>query len=225
MSEPGERIMSEAWVLPVGHYLGPYFPGPGTPMECHRVRLGNEIVKLANDAELLVWALAHGLPGAVPHDSDRVWTRAAVTAVASQRGDADLTDTFDSLVSVGALVEVGPDAVDPAVFARRHRFQPLLSGLGVGPSRPDRVMIGLIGEEPAAVVTVQVFELWQWAPRAGSLWELGQYRAAAASVLGDRDDGVPGLLRRLHTLLAAGCGYLDLSAEAAASESTTATST
>jgi hypothetical protein len=212
--------MSDAWVLPVGHYLGPYFPGPGEPMECHRVRLGNEIVKLVTDAELLVWALAHGLPGTVPHDSDRVWTRAAVTAVANQRGDDDLTDTFDSLLSVGALVEVGPGAVDPIVFARRHRFLPLLSGLGVGPSRPDRLMIGLIGQEPAAIVTVQVFELWQWASTTGSLWELNQRRATAASVFGDRDDGVRGLLRRLHTLLAAGCGYLDLTAESAAESAT-----
>jgi hypothetical protein len=204
--------MTVAWVLPIGHYLGPFHPGPDEPMECHRVRVGAEVVKLVTDTEFLVWALAHGVPGVVPSDSDLVWTRAAVTGIASERGADDLTDTFDALLATGVLVEVGPDAVDPATFARGHRLQPLLAGLGTGPGRPDRHQIGVFGEEPAAVVDIQVFDLWQWAPRVGTVWDLGEVQSSTASLLGDQDDGVPGLLRRVHRLLAHGCGYLDVAA-------------
>ena len=209
--------MTDTWVFPVGHYLGPFHPGPGAPAESHRVRVGDEVVKLATDTEFLVWGLAHGLPGAAPPGSDRIWTRDALAGIAAQRAGTDLTGTFADLLAVGALTEVGPGGVDPAIFARTHRLQPLLSGLGAGPGRPDLHRIGVFGEEPVAMVDVRVFDLWQWAPRVGSLAELNDLQAVTAPLLGDADDGVPGLLHRVHVLLASGCAYLDVAPPGATS--------
>jgi hypothetical protein len=199
-------VTGDAWVFPLGHYLGPFFPGRGEALECHRVRVGGEVARLFTDIEFLVWGLAHGLP-AGPHPApDSVLTRATLTAIASERGETDATGAVSGLLASGVLVE----AVDPETFARGHRLQPLLSGLGVSPARPDMFHIGLFGEQPAAAVDELVFDMWQWAPRVGTLWELHEIQASTASVLGDTVGGVDGLLRRLHLLLANGCGYLDV---------------
>jgi hypothetical protein len=201
------------WIFPVGHYLGPFFPGRGEALECHRVRIGTEIAKLFTDIEFLVWGLAHGLPGGPrPADSDGIWTRAALTAAGAERGDAtgaDVADAVAGLLAAGVLVEVGPGGVDPEIFAHGHRLQPLLSGLGVSPARPDTFHIGLFGEQVTAAVDQLMFDMWQWAPRVASLWALHQMQAETAHVLGDSVGGVDGLLRRLHLLLANSCGYLD----------------
>jgi hypothetical protein len=204
------------WIFPVGHYLGPFVPGRDVPAESHRIRVGDELVKLVTETEFMAWGLAHGLPDAVSSGgapvSGRVWTRAVMAAIAGGRGTTDLPDAVDGLLALGALVEVGPDAVDPAAFARNHRLRPLLAGLGTTAARPDRYRIGVFGEEPVAVVDAQVFDLWQWAPRVDTLWDLSELQADTAPLLGDDADGVPGLLHRVHTLVANGCGYLDVAA-------------
>jgi hypothetical protein len=210
--------VTDTWVFPVGHYLGPHHPGPGATPDSHRVRVGYEVVKLATEAELLVWGLAHGVPAA-SSEPGRVWTRADVTGLAAERVTADLSGILADLLAAGALVEVGPDGVAPVIFARSHRLQPLLSGLGNGPGRPDRYQIGVFGEEPAAVIDIRVFDLWQWATRVGTLADLNEMQALTGPLLGDDDDGVPGLLHRVHRLLANGCGYLDV----ASSKSATST--
>jgi hypothetical protein len=152
-----------AWVFPVGHYLGPFVPGHDEPAESHRIRIGDELVKLVTETEFMAWGLAHGLPDAVSSAgsqvSGRVWTREVMAALAGGRGTTGLADAVDGLLALGALVEVGPDAVDPATFARSHRLRPLLAGLGTTAARPDRYRIGVFGEEPVAVVDAQVFDL------------------------------------------------------------------
>jgi hypothetical protein len=203
--------MTDTWVFPVGHYLGPHHPAAGAAPDSHRVRVGDEVVRLASEAELLGWGLAHGVPAA-SSEPGRVWTRSDVTRLAGERTSADLSPVLADLLAAGALVEVGPDGVAPAIFARSHRLQPLLSGLGSGAGRPDRYRIGLFGEEPVAVVDVRVFDLWQWATRVGTLADLTGMQALTGPLLGDEDDGVPGLLHRVHRLLANGCGYLDVAA-------------
>jgi hypothetical protein len=200
--------MTGEWVFPVGHYLGAFHPGPGEPVLYHRVRVGTELVQLDPDSGFPVWGLAHGLPATA--QNGEVWTRAALVELARRPGDADLAGTIDDLLAGGALVEVGADGIDPATFARRYRLQPLLTGMGAGPGRPDRFLIGVLGSEPAAIVDMRVFDLWQWASRAGNLWDLNELQVVTAPLLGHDDDGVPGLLHRVHTLLANGCGYLDV---------------
>lgn len=187
----------QGWVFPVGHYLGPFFPGPGEPMRCHRVRIGAEITSLLTDEEFAVWSLAHGVPG-LP--GGQPWARAAIVALVRERGGGDVTETLAELVAAGALAEVG----DPAEFARAHRFNPLLLGLGASADRPGTIHIGLIGC-PRATVDPATFELWQWAPLHASIWDL--YDTLATT---DGTVRVDDVLAGLHTLLTNGCGYLDL---------------
>jgi hypothetical protein len=211
--------VTDTWVFPVGHYLGPHHPAAGAAPDSHRVRVGDEVVRLATGAELLVWGLAHGLPAA-SSTPGAVWTRDDIIRLATERVTADFSGVVADVLAAGALVEVGPDGVAPAVFARSHRLRPLLSGLGSGAGRPDRYRIGVFGEEPVAVVDVRVFDLWQWATRVATLADLNEMQALTGPLLGDDDDGVPGLLHRIHLLLANGCGYLDVAASRVATGAT-----
>ena len=190
--------MSDGWVFPVGHYLGPFFPGPGEPLHSHRVRVGGEITHLFTDDEFAVWSLAHGLPGrplGVP------WTRAAIAATIREQG-RDMSDVLADLLTDGPLLEVA----DGREFAHRYRFQALLLGLGASAERPDLFHIGLTGR-PLATVDQLAFELWQWAPLRASVWDACVVFAGVAGA--PPDDLLDPVLARLHVLLANGCGYLD----------------
>jgi hypothetical protein len=198
--------VAERWLFPLGHYLGPFFPGPGADLDGHRVRVGHEVVTLYGDTEFTVWALAHGLPGS---SGDGPWTKESVeTAVREQTG-ADAGSAVDELLRAGVLVEVGDGAADPIEFGRRHRFRSLLVGLGASREQPDRFHIGLTGR-PLATVDGRAFEFWEWAPLHPTLWAAWQAAAAVETALGGTEPVVDGALDRLQVLLAAGCGYLDV---------------
>ena len=198
--------MAEPWLFPVGHYLGPFFPGQDTDLGGHRVRLGQEIVSLSAATEFPAWALAHGLPGSARTGR---WTRNSVEAALRDQSGADPGDAVAALQRDGALVEVGAGATDPVVFARRYRFRALLVGLGASRERPDRFHIGLTGQ-PLATVDDVTFEFWEWAPLHANIWDAWQAAGAVETLLGGADPVVDEALDRLQTLLAAGCGYLDL---------------
>jgi hypothetical protein len=197
-------------VFPVGHYLGPFFPGQGAELDGHRVRLGHEIVSLLSATEFAVWALAHGLPGSV---RTARWTRGSVEAAVREQAGADSGGTVADLLRDGVLVEVGTGATDPVVFARRYRFRALLAGLGASHERPDRFHIGLTGQ-PLATVDGPAFEFWEWAPLHATVWDAWQAAAAVETALGGAEPVVDEALDRLQVLLAAGCGYLDLARDA-----------
>jgi hypothetical protein len=191
--------MSDGWVFPVGHYLGPFFPGAGEPMDSHRIRVGGEVAHLFTDDEFAVWSLAHGLPG---RPLGAPWTRAAIAAAVREQGGGDVSDVLDDLLHDGPMLEVA----DGREFARRYRFHALLLGLGASPDRPGMFHIGLTGR-PLATVDRLAFEVWQWAPLRASIW-------AACVVFAEVDGASPDdlldpVLARLHVLLANGCGYLD----------------
>jgi hypothetical protein len=203
--------MTDAWVFPLGHLLGAFHPGRDEPLEYHRIRIGADVLTLSSDLAL-VWNLAHGVPGGVL--PGQAWTRAMLTEVVGARGGED---AVAGLLDTGALVEVGPGALDATTFARGHRLHPLLVGLGVTPERPDLYRIGTL-DQPVATVDELTFDMWQWAPTVGDLWELCEVQAATARVLGDEpDEGLRNLLWRLHVLLSNGCGYLDIAVSAATS--------
>lgn len=205
--------MTDAWVFPLGHSLGVFHPGRGGEPGYHRVRVGADVVNLSAGLAR-VWALAHGLPGALLPGSGQKWTRTAlagaVRALDEASGEAD--EGVAALVDTGALVEVA----DPETFVRRHRLQPLLMGLGVTAEEPDRYRIGLL-DQPVATVDDVTFDLWEWSPRVADLLALSQVQELAAQLLGDDpDDALNRLFERLHVLLSYGCGYLDLAAAPAA---------
>jgi hypothetical protein len=207
--------MADRWLFPLGHYLGPFFPGPGADPDGHRVRVGHEVVTLFSDTEFTVWALAHGLPGSTGSTGssgatgDGPWTRESVEAAVRERAGADSGAAVDELLREGVLVEVRAGAADPVEFGRRHRFRSLLVGLGASREQPDRFHIGLTGR-PLATVDSLAFELWEWAPLHPTLWAAWQAAAAVETALGGTEPVVDGALDRLQVLLAAGCGYLDV---------------
>jgi len=116
--------MAERWLFPLGHYLGPFFPGQGADLDGHRVRVGQEVVTLFGDTEFTVWALAHGVPGS----SGVRGTRHAVEAALREQTGADAGAAVDELLRDGVLLEVGDGANDPVEFARRYRFRWTNSG-------------------------------------------------------------------------------------------------
>jgi|RhiMethySRZTD1v2_1073278.scaffolds.fasta_scaffold09425_13 hypothetical protein len=197
--------MAERWLFPLGHYLGPFFPGQGADLDGHRVRVGQEVVTLFGDTEFTVWALAHGVPGS----SGVRGTRHAVEAALREQTGADAGAAVDELLRDGVLLEVGDGANDPVEFARRYRFRSMMVGLGASAEQPDRFHIGLTGR-PLATVDGLAFEFWEWAPLHPTLWAAWQAAAAVETALGGSEPVVDGALDRLQVLLAAGCGYLDV---------------
>lgn len=198
--------MAEPWVFPVGHYLGPFFPGRGADLDGHRVRVGNEVVTLFTETEFAVWALAHGLPGSAEPVR---WTRRSIEDAVRRQNGAEAGGVVADLLRDGVLVEVGAGATDPVAFARRYRFRALLVGLGVSPERPDGFHIGLTGQ-PLATVDGQAFEFWEWAPLHVTVWDAWQAMATVETALGGAEPVVDEALDRLQVLLRSGCGYLDL---------------
>ncbi|MER7274615.1 hypothetical protein ABT369_09180 [Dactylosporangium sp. NPDC000244] len=199
-------MTDNAWVFPVGHYLGTFFPAAGAPLQAHRVRVGRSVTSLYSDQEFAVWALAHGLAG--PAD-ERPWTCQRLAAAAREQSGADVTRIVAELLEERVLVEAAPELL----FARTHRFQALLSGLGTDPRRPDSFQLGLAGQ-PLAAVDELAFEIWQWAPRQPTIWATCELLATADGVAvgrpADPDAMLAPVLDRLHTLLSAGAGYLDV---------------
>ena len=196
-------------VFPIGHYLGPFFPAKGAPMECHQIRVGQSVTNLFSQEEFAVWALAHGLPGMTVGSQ---WTPEALAALVRERGGDDVTGLVAELIQSGVLVEVspGPDAL---AFARGHRLQALLVGLGTTVARPDQFLLGFTGQ-PFATVDELAFELWQWGPLHPDLWTACEALAATDTVTTGRptspEELLTSVLDGLHTLLSNGAAYLDV---------------
>src|SRR5262245_19575515 len=117
--------MSSPWVFPLGHYLGPFFPGRGEPMQAHRLRIGRDITNLLTDAEFALWALAHG----VPDTGQRPWSRDEISKAFDAQADVDVPVVLAELVAEGVLAEADPGTPQAVEFARSHRFHALLTGL------------------------------------------------------------------------------------------------
>ncbi|GAA0714140.1 hypothetical protein Drose_25725 [Dactylosporangium roseum] len=210
-----------ALVLPIGHYLG-------RDASRHRVRIGARSVVLADDNTAATWMLAHGVPKLV---SAQAWTAEAMRAAAGPDADR-VAATMSVLVADGVLVEVATTGPDAERFARTHRLCPLLTGLGPHPEMPGWYALGRPGE-PVVLVPEFAYEVWRWAPTAGSLWDAGELFAAAEGDLaildGDLDEepdgrdgtddaelrlaepdaAVTDVLYALHLLLASHTAYID----------------
>ncbi|MGH3660734.1 MAG: hypothetical protein ACRDT8_18935 [Micromonosporaceae bacterium] len=213
--------MTEMLIFPVGHYMGTFYPKTNAPLKYHKIRLGVDVPQLPDEDHFKAWALTHGLPG----DSGQgPWTRRSVLDEAKRLGlDAD--QVLAALADKGVVAEVestGPGAVE---FARRHRLQPLMMGLGNSPDDPLRFAIGLIGVPPAVKVDSFVFEIWQWGRLGRSLWETAEMFSKVEQEVGTgrRADASPEkmlteILEHLHILLSQNAAYLDTTLEPATEE-------
>lgn len=119
---------------------------------------------------------------------------------------------LDSLVSRGLLASV----TDPVAFARTHRLLPLALGLGNTPDEPWLFSAGPL-DQPVAVMTGALYDLWQWAHLAPDLWTACVEAAAVAVEAGttDTDQTDPaavldGALAALPTLLSARVACFDV---------------
>ena len=208
-------MYTEPLVFPLGHSMGPFHQHRGEPPSYWVVRLGWDSPLLPDQASADVWTLAHGLPELVHEEP---WTRSAIRAAARDAGIADSDTALDTLVDRGLAVELTPGSDAATAFARTHRVQSLLLGLGQPPDRPGVDGIGLLGMPALAQVHPATYEFWQW----GHLWPTlaeaaeGLAEMAAQSPQHTRHQADPAavldrLFRELHVLLCGNAVYLDRS--------------
>ncbi|SRR6266508_762326 len=199
-------------VFPLGHYMGAFHPDVGAPLKYRKIRIGVEVEQLPGEELFGVWALAHGLPdrvGRVP------WTRDSVTAVASEMGISKVDEQLDQLIAQRLLVEVAPGTPQAAEFARGHRIQPLMMGLGNTPEDPLTFSLGFVGSPPAVKINSFLYELWQWGRVTRSLWQTAEMFAQVEQQLAQQDrratpeEIVDQMLQQVHILLAHNAAYLD----------------
>jgi hypothetical protein len=210
---------ADALVFPLGHPMGPFHQHRGAPPSYWVVRLGWDSPLLPDRATADVWALAHGMPDRV-HATP--WTRAAVRAAALEAEISDLDDRLDTLIARGLVAEVAPGTPEAEEFARTHRVQSLLLGLGALPDSPGVDGIGLLGRPPLARVRPDTYEFWQWAhlwptlsDAAAGLAEMAAQAPGATREETDPAAVLERLFRQLHTLLSGNAVYLDRSLDVA----------
>jgi hypothetical protein len=206
-------VIDAPLIFPIGHYLGASFrPGAVEP-DGRILRIGWDIYRLDDDAQLGVWALAHGVPGGT---DTAPWTRATTEGAARASGFADAASVLDELLAKDLLVEITPGTSDAIEFAQVTRLRSLLLGLGNTPDDRRRYGIGLTAAHPTVRVPLFTYELWKWGHACDSLWHAVQIMARAGRDAGsdDQQDIDPeGILTRclaaLQVLIGHGAAYLD----------------
>ncbi|MCZ2823439.1 MULTISPECIES: hypothetical protein [unclassified Modestobacter] len=206
----------EALVFPVGHPMGAFHQHRGEPPSYWVVRLGWDSPLLGDQTTADVWTLTHGVPSRV--QDGMPWTRTAVRQAAEEAGVPDCDLVLDALIERGLVAELLPGSEPAAEFARTHRVQSLLLGLGEPPGRPGVDGIGLLGTPASALVGPATYEFWQWA----HLWPtLADAAVGLAEMAGQAPDPDPAdtdpaavldrSFRELHRLLSGNAVYLDRS--------------
>jgi hypothetical protein len=189
-------------VVPVGRYLGmlPVGASSGSTLR-HVVRVGGRRAELADD-EHLVWALAHGIPGAPDLAG---WDRAALIGHLPEEAGAD--ETIDRLAGAGLLLEVTGPVEE---FARSVRLLPQALGLGNDAVDGRRFRLGHPGAALVAVPT-EIFFLWSWAGLDDNLWTacVRGTKTALPDGSGDPRALATALLGTLHQLLSTNLACLD----------------
>ncbi|HVX46881.1 MAG TPA: hypothetical protein VHC49_23515 [Mycobacteriales bacterium] len=189
-------------IFPIGHFLGIDHQSGD---DSYLVRIGWDIYRLGGVPQLTLWALAHGLPegaGRAP------WTRAGAEGAARASGLAGAESIMDDLADRDLVVEIDPDSPDAVEFTKVCRVRSLLCGLGDVPGAdPPLFDIGPADGKALAQVPALAYELWKWGHACDSLWQAGEFLAAAGLV--DPAEQLPGCLAATQLLLAQGAAYLD----------------
>ena len=199
-----------ALVFPVGHHLGGFHPGPGALPDHHVIRVGRDTHRVPDGDLMDVWAAAHG-PGRGARVLDRPWTRDDALASAAAGEVPDPARHLDELVGRGLVVQVADDA-QAAAFARRHRLQPLLVGLGNSPDDPYD-SLGIPGLPITVRVRPRVSEVWEWVGLWPSLAAAQEWFVGIAQQTGrgttDTAAELGFLLGAVQSLVGASAAYLD----------------
>jgi hypothetical protein len=207
-SDPQEPL-----VFPVGHFMGAFHAEVGGALRYRKLRVGMDIRQLTTDQEFGVWALTHGLPDRLDQTA---WTRSALLRVAAEMELTDAPTVLDTLITRGVVAEVTPGTDEAVEFARRHRLQPLMTGLGNTPQDPLTFSLGFVGIPPVVKINNFLYELWQWGRIGRSLWQTVEMFAKVEQEVTAKGQGVPDpesaltrILGQLHVLLAHNAAYLD----------------
>lgn len=208
-SDTGDKL-----VFPVGHYVGPFYPAEGAQLRHHVIRVGWDNARITNQRDFEIWALCHGIADLA---FDSPWTRRTILEAAEQLpDDYDADAALDRLTEAGVVVEVAPVSPDADEFAREHRLQALLLGLGNKPDNPLLYGIGIPNTPPVVELPVRDFEMWQWGHISDSFWDACELSAEAWRQVGSTDpvdvDPQKLLIRNLRTLqilISHGAAYLD----------------
>jgi len=203
--------MTDPLIFPVGHYTGPFHAARGAPPQHHTLRVGWNERQLAEGAEVSLWMLSHGFLDVI---SVRPWTRSTLLEAADAAKFGDAAAQLNDLLERGVLVAVQRGGDDTETFARGHRIESLLVGLGNTPDKPLDFGIGLPGVGPAVLVDDLLYQFWLWGHFTPSLWEACEVLAAANVEVGSGPTTPPAMLDSvlagLHRLTAAGAAYLDV---------------
>ncbi|MFK4084091.1 hypothetical protein ACI2LF_08300 [Kribbella sp. NPDC020789] len=189
-------------IFPVGHYTGVLPSAIGAPN--HIVRVGRTQHRLT-EADLGSWMLAHGPAGAI----GAPWTLRPLLDEAAELGMDGVHDRLAELADRGLVVGIDPADGQVSDVVRAYRLSALMIGLGEVPEEPGRHRIGVPEVGVVAVLDPDSYELWRWAATAPTLWASCELRSAVAGRPDPRTT-VGGVLRDLRTVIAHGCGYLDV---------------
>jgi hypothetical protein len=197
-------------LIPVGHDLGALYPGDDPDQHRQQVRIGVDVVELA-DQDFAVWLLAHGTD-----DQDRP-TKESLVDRAEKLGLAGVpvAAAIERFLQDGLLVAVDPAADTAVAFAQRHQLFPLVHGLGPDPEQPWFQTVGMLNQ-PVAQVSNALYDVWVWAQLAPELWTGCQDAALVADQAGvtnpeetDPRQVLAGVLGQIHGLLCVRAAYFD----------------
>ncbi|WP_405063919.1 hypothetical protein OG474_20360 [Kribbella sp. NBC_01505] len=189
-------------IFPVGHYTGVLPVAIGAPN--HVVRVGMKQHRLT-DVEFGAWMLTHGPAEATAEP----WTRRRMTAEATRLAIDLPPDLLDDLEARGLVFSIDPADPDVAGVARGYRLEALMIGLGDTAEQPGHHRIGVPEAGVVAVLDPDSYELWQWAATTPSLWAYCELRSTVTSS-DDPRSAADRVFQDLRTLVAHGCGYLDV---------------
>lgn len=204
----------DSLVVPLGHYTGAFYPAVGAPLKYHNLRVGMRTAQLPDESRFDTWAVLHG-----PTDREGVvWNRSEAAATATELGVANFGNILEELLELGVAAEVTVGTPGAVEFARNHRVQSLMVGLGHDLAAPDEYGIGLLPFTVVVKVPYFTYAVWQWGHAAPSLWHLCSGLAEVAQA--DTDSGpaawpttpeevLPLVLQCLHSLLSRNAIYLD----------------
>lgn len=208
MSTPA--VLEDTLLFPIGEFQGDAVGPPGSESHHRQVRLGAELISLS-EAELAVWAAAHGNP----QDPNSAWTRTDMVALLDQANIEDPTAEIGSLSERGLLFEVADKPSARRQFALHHRMVPIMLGLGNTPEEPWYYSIGTLGN-PVIKLQSPLYDLWEWAHMDPNLWVAVRGATATAKRVGvtDPDQIEPDRLLKdlvdaLHAMLTGHTVYLD----------------
>lgn len=199
-----------AYVLPIGHLLGPSYSGRSAAPDSYDIRVGDRFFRLDHNG-FRTWVLAHGFPELIER---RAPTRAQVEEQARQTGVNNSNVVFSELLQEGLIVQVVPVASQLQQFAVNYRACALGLGLGNTAEEPASYAIGT-PEDPWVIVDEQTYFIWSYMSDFPSLWDAAIGIASLEQLISEHGIALTAtqilsiFMGQLPMLIATNCLYFD----------------